>query len=133
MHVLSETWVMSRSIQAEKSGLEPKPTSLLQPVRWVTGKEIGLREWLRFWRERPLLRSCGLQEEKPDQGGWGECQGRGLVRRASARSPTMILYQASISSRIGSEMASMRSKDRISLCMRSISSGNMTGLEDPSD
>ena len=42
MHVLSETWVMSRSIQAEKSGLEPKPTSLLQPVTWVTGKEIGL-------------------------------------------------------------------------------------------
>jgi hypothetical protein len=42
MHVLSETWVMSRSIQAGKSGLEPKPTSLLQPVTWVTGKEIGL-------------------------------------------------------------------------------------------
>jgi hypothetical protein len=42
MHVLSETWVMSRSIPAEKSGLKPKPTSLLQPVTWVTGKEIGL-------------------------------------------------------------------------------------------
>jgi hypothetical protein len=52
MHVLSETWVMSHSIQAGKSGLEPKPTSLLQPVTWVTGKEIGLREWRRFWRER---------------------------------------------------------------------------------
>jgi hypothetical protein len=95
MHVLSETWVMSRSIQAGKSGLEPKPTSLLQPVTWVTGKEIGLRgRWRRFWRERPLLRKLRPSKRKP-QGGWGECQGGGLVRRASARSPTMILYQAS--------------------------------------
>ena len=95
MHVLSETWVMSRSIQAGKSGLEPKPTSLLQPVTWVTGKEIRLRgRWRRFWRERPLLRKLRPSKRKP-QGGWGECQGGGLVRRASARSPTMILYQAS--------------------------------------
>jgi hypothetical protein len=66
MHVLSETWVMSRSIQAGKSGLEPKPTSLLQPVTWVTGKEIGLRgRWRRFWRERPLLEAAAFKKETP--------------------------------------------------------------------
>jgi hypothetical protein len=43
MHALFEIWVMSRSIQAGKSGLEPKLTSLLQPVTLVTGREIRLR------------------------------------------------------------------------------------------
>jgi hypothetical protein len=95
MHVLSETWVMSRSIQAGKSGLEPKPTSLLQPVTWVTGKEIGLRgRWRRFWRERPLLEAAAFKKETPPRR-LGRVPRRGLVRRASARSPTMILYQAS--------------------------------------